>query len=346
MKLKDFNPIPTVITSKTNIQFSKFPSIDCHMHLGKLLLGDDYHTKYLISDFFETLDQFNIQKIVNLDGFWGDNLDEMLLFTQKYKDRIATFMWIDFEGFDEEDWESKTTAMINQNYKKGAVGIKMWKDISLYKKDKHNQPIQVDDPRLNVVYETAAQLGIPILIHIADPVAFFNKLDENNERYDELIENPDWHFYDSTQYMSFEKLLETQENMIKNNPSTTFIVAHVGSYAENLSYVSNQLDRYPNLFIDISARIAELGRVPYSARKFFIKYADRILFGTDSTPLSMDYYQTYFRFLESDDEYFSYHPENETPGQGRWKIYGLSLPCDVLKKVYYDNANRIIFGGK
>ena len=201
---------------------------------------------------------------------------------------------------------------------------------------------QVDDARLDPLWETAADLNIPVLIHIADPVAFFDPLDAYNERWEELIAHPDWHF-PSPPYPAFTKLIGQFANLILRHPKTTFIGAHVGCYAENLVWVSDLLERAPNFYVDISARISELGRQPYSARRFFLNHTDRILFGTDMGP-DLETYRIYYRFLESDDEYFNYG-KSEIPGQGRWQIYGLHLPDDVLKKVYSDNAKNI-FGLK
>ena len=180
-----------------------------------------------------------------------------------------------------------------------------------------------------------------MLFHIADPVAFFRPIDRFNERYEELGAHPDWSFC-SPELYSFEQLMDMQENLISSYPDTTFVIAHGGSYSENLGYVGGQLDKYPNMYIDIAARIAEFGRQPYASRKFFSKYADRILFGTDSTPLGMDY-PTYYRFLETWDEYFDYS-HSEIPNQGRWKIYGVGLEDQVLEKIYQLNAGKLLNG--
>lgn len=332
MKLEDFKPIAQCVTPQTKVQQAKFPVFDIHMHLGKLLNGQDYQQRYNIDEFMSAMKALNIHSLVNLDGFYDDDLDQMLNFTKDYHEQIFTFIWINLDDIDNPE---KLRNDIIKGVDKGAWGIKMWKDITLYK------GIRTDDPRLDIVYETAAEYNLPILIHIADPVAFFEPLNEYNERYEELSQNPDWYFGDHTKYPTFKEMMEMQENMIKNHPETQFIVAHVGSCGEDLGYVASQLDLYPNLHIDIAARIAELGRVPYTAREFFIKYQDRILFGTDATPLSYDFIPTYFRFLETKDEYFPYQGEEEIPGQGRWAIYGLYLPDEVLEKVYNKNAKRI-----
>ncbi len=341
MKLKDFKPVPQCQVQITNVDRAKYPVFDFHTHMGKLLLGDDYANRYETSNYLLDLKAKNVHGIVNLDGFWGKDWSDMLEKTKGYSDSIYTFIWIDTSKIDEKDFIEKTKEHIISSYEQGAVGIKMWKNISLYQKDMHDNPIRTDDKRLDIVYDLAAQLKIPVLIHIADPTAFFEEVDEYNERIEEISANPEWSFY-GDEFMSFKELMEMQENMIRSHPATNFVIAHVGSYAENLRWVSEQMDLHSNMYIDISARIAELGRVPYSAKRFFEKHQDRILFGTDCTPVSMgNLHEVTYRFLESDDEFFSYS-SSDVPGQGRWNIYGLKLEDDILKKVYYKNALRLL----
>jgi len=339
--LSEYRPNSQCVTNQTELEKAKFNVIDIHEHLGKLVLGNDYASQYNLTDFETELDCLNIRHIVNLDGVWGKELLEMIEHTHTINHRISTFVWIDVSKIDDGDFEQQIRTHIYDSYNKGVRGIKMWKVISLNQKDKSGNYIRTDDERLDVVYKCAAELNIPVLIHIADPVAFFQPVDESNERYEELIENPDWSFGKEGQF-SFEELMEMQDLMIMKNPKTNFIVAHFGSYAENLNHVAERLERFPNMYIDIAARIAELGRVPYSSRAFFIKYSNRILYGTDCTPLNLNQHKQYFRFLETFDEYFDYQEEGEQPGQGRWKIYGIGLPDEVLKDVYYRNACKLL----
>ena len=184
-------------------------------------------------------------------------------------------------------------------------------------------------------------MGLPITIHIADPIAFFEPIDGRNERYEELCEHPDWSF-NGPGLFSFQELMRQQENLMRSNPGTTFIVAHVGSCAENLGFVSEQLDRYPNMYVDLAARFAELGRQPYTAARFLEQYADRVLFGSDFDPVDLGTYDISYRFLETKDEYFDYNPDGVIPTQGRWKICGVGLSSDALKKIYHDNALRLL----
>jgi predicted TIM-barrel fold metal-dependent hydrolase len=199
--------------------------------------------------------------------------------------------------------------------------------------------VSVNDPRLQPIWDTAAELDIPVIIHVADPPAFFEPLDYHNERFEELNAHPEWQF-PSPPFPKFMTIMDAFAELVAGHPKVNFIGAHMAGYSENLTWVGALLDRCPNLTVDISARASELGRQPYSARRFFLKYADRILFGVDSGP-EKAVYQNYFRFLETDDEYFNYSM-HDIPSQGRWFIYGLGLPDHVLQKVYSENARRVM----
>lgn len=342
MDIKDFAPVCEAVLPRTEKLQPKFPVIDFHTHMGKLLLGDDYREKYDTEEYVSKLKQCGVRKAVNADGFYGEDLIQMKEKIGNCEDFFVNFMWVDFKEFDSADFEKKTRKLMIDCYEKGCRGIKLWKNISLSMRDIYQRALRTDDSRMDVIYDTAAELGIPVLMHIADPTAFFKKKDFHNERYEELEECPEWEFSDRSKYMSFEELMEMQENTIARHPDTTFVIAHVGSYAENLGRVSEQLRKYPNMYVDIAARIAEVGRVPYSAVKFFTENQDRIVFGTDSSPLSLGYHKIYYRFMETADEYFPYQPEDELPGQGRWAIYGIFLDDEVLKKIYYKNACRLL----
>jgi predicted TIM-barrel fold metal-dependent hydrolase len=209
----------------------------------------------------------------------------------------------------------------------------------LHVQDQNKALVAVDDPRLDPLWGAAGDLGLPVMIHVADPVAFFDPIDEHNERWEELGNHPDWSF-PSPPFPPFLSILNALANVVARHPTTIFIGAHVGCYAENLKWVSDLLTRCPNFYIDFSARLGELGRQPYTARRFFIQHADRILFGADSGP-DLESYHLYYRFLETGDEYFNYNT-GEIPQQGRWHVCGLYLPADVLKKIYYDNAQRVL----
>ncbi|HUU10775.1 MAG TPA: amidohydrolase family protein [Phycisphaerae bacterium] len=220
----------------------------------------------------------------------------------------------------------------------GARGLKIFKELGLRHRDDAGRLVLPHDPRIGDVFAACADLKVPCLYHVADPRAFFRPLDGFNERWEELRARPEWHFF-GPEFPSYEQLMESQERLIEAHPGTLFQAAHVASASEDLGYVRRLLDRYPNLNVDISARIAELGRQPYTARRFFVEYADRILYATDQTPVA-SVQRVHMRLLETRDEYFPYHPGDEQ-GQGRWRIYGLGLPDDVLEKVYFRNAERL-----
>ena len=337
--LSDYTPKSELVVEEHIITTPKFPVIDVHTHFGALVLGDQYDKLYDTKEIVEKYKGLGVEKVVNLDGSYGPELDRMLKKIHPYEDYILTFGSVDVSRIDDQGFESYVRKTLLESISKGIKGLKFWKNISLVLRDKNGKYIRVDDLRLKVIWETAAEFKLPILIHIADPVAFFKPINNFNERYEELQIHPDWSYYKPGLF-SFEELMEMQENLISSNPDTTFIIAHVGSYSENLKFVMECLEKYPNMYVDIAERISELGRQPYSSRKFFIKFQDRILFGTDATAINHRYPINY-RFLETWDEYFDYSYEPFYP-QGRWKIYGIGLEDDVLKKVYYENAKKLL----
>lgn len=339
MLLTEYMPKSELVVERETITKPKFPVIDAHMHFGPLTNGPDFESKYDAKTVVETLKAHLIEKVVNLEVVWGSELDRVLRKIEPYHDFIITFGSVDVSKLDEPDFASYVKKTLSESKAKGIRGLKMWKNISLGMTDANGRHVPIDDQRLNPVWETAAELDLPVLIHIADPIAFFRPIDQFNERYENLMRHPDWSFC-APEFYSFEELMEQQENLIANNPDTTFVVAHGGSYSENLGQVAKWLDQYPNMHIDIAARLAEFGRQPYTSRKFFTKYQDRILFGTDFGP---SYYDRthYYEFLETWNEYFDYSAA-QVPGQGRWKIYGIGLEDEILEKVYRLNALRIL----
>jgi predicted TIM-barrel fold metal-dependent hydrolase len=341
MKLKDFKPQSRLVTRTTLVHKPKFPVVDAHNHLGEPFGGD--WDKRPLSELLDLLDQAGVTCYVDLDGGWGEDI--LYAHLKKYKEAAPQRFQI-FGGVDWSKWESMgdgfpdwAASRLRVQKEAGAQGLKIWKPFGLQVKDHQAQLVKVDDARLSPIWETAAELGLPVLIHVADPVAFFDPLDETNERWEELGEHPDWAFT-SPPFPPFMEIMNGLKNLVTRHRSTIFIGAHVGCYGENLGWVGQMLDECPNYYIDISARLGELGRQPYSARKFFIQYQDRILFGSDLSP-DLDAYRLYYRFLETDDEYFNYNT-SEVPGQGRWYVCGLYLPEDVLENVYRKNAMRVL----
>ena len=351
LRLSEFRPRSELITRETHMERPRFPVIDIHGHFGYPIpdreMGRDDRTqgpedKTDVKRLLESMDACGYKKAVNLNGFWGTILETTLAkYCQPYPDRFSIFGSIDVEGLDDDDFANHVREQIVRGCQLGMKGIKFFKHLGLLYRDSRGKFIMPNDTRLFPIWETAAEQKIPVLIHVADPVAFFKPVDGENERYEELSKHPFWSYADD-RFPTFKSLLECQEELLEKNPDTTFIIAHVGSYSENLGYVSDLLDRYPNAYVDTSARFAELGRQPYASRGFFIKYQDRILYGSDFNgyPRSENIRLAY-RFLETRDEYFAYDTY-EIPGQGRWRIYGIGLPADVLKKVYYENAERLL----
>jgi hypothetical protein len=341
MELASYRPCSALVTPVTEIVRPRFPVIDAHNHLAEPFGGG--WDKKPLPELLDLLDQVDIRLYIDLDGGWGEDLLNAHLdyFKARSPERFKIFGGVDWSqwpalGNKFPEWAAQRLRLQKA---RGAEGLKVWKGFGLSVRDQQDVLVAVDDPRLAPLWETAAELGLPVLIHVADPVAFFWPVDGQNERWEELGAHPDWRF-PSPPFPPFLSIVTGLANLVAAHPRTTFIGAHVGCYAENLAWVAELLERCLNFYVDIGARIAELGRQPYSARKFFLRFSDRILFGTDMGP-DLEVYRIYFRFLETADEYFNYDPQDPPP-QGRWQVYGLSLPDEVLEKVYYRNAERVI----
>jgi predicted TIM-barrel fold metal-dependent hydrolase len=341
MELRNFQPRSKLVTKTTWVDRPKFPVVDSHNHLGDPFGGG--WDKKPLSELLDLLDEVDVTHYVDLDGGWGEDI--LYAHLQHFKKGAPERFQI-FGGVDWSKWESMGAAFpdwaagrLKVQKDAGAQGLKIWKPFGLHVKDDQGHLVKVDDARLSPIWETACELGLPVLIHVADPVAFFDPIDETNERWEELGSHPDWAFT-SPPFPPFMEIMNGLRSLVRRHRATTFIGAHVGCYGENLGWVGEMLDECPNYYIDISARLGELGRQPYSARKFFIQYQDRILFGSDMSP-DLDSYRLYYRFLETDDEYFNYNT-SEVPLQGRWYVCGLNLPDEVLKKVYSENAKRVL----
>ncbi len=341
MLLQNFRPQAKLVTQTTLVNKPKFSVIDAHNHLGDPF-GGGWDQKPL-QQLLDLLDEACVTHYVDLDGGWGEEILYRHLdhFKARAPERFQVFGGVNWGQWRElgnrfPEWAA---GRLKAQKEAGAQGLKIWKPFGLQVKDDQDRLVKVDDPRLVPIWETAGELGLPVLVHVADPVAFFDSLDETNERWEELGEHPNWAFT-SPPFPAFMEILNAFKNLVSRHPATTFIGAHVGCYGENLGWVGQMLEDCPNYFIDISARLGELGRQPYTARKFFIQYQDRILFGSDLSP-DLDAYRLYYRFLETDDEYFNYNT-GEVPLQGRWYVSGLYLPEEVLKKVYAENARRVL----
>lgn len=340
MELTSYQPQSKLVGGGTEIRQPRFPVIDAHNHTMEEFANWSGRP---VEEFVAVLDLAGVSHFVDLDGGWGEDVLQQRLehFAPIMPERYTVFGGVNWEAWPEQknsfgEWAAER---FRQQVAWGARGLKVWKQFGLHVRDHEGELVAVDDQRLDPLWATVGELGLPVLIHIADPVAFFDPIDRYNERWEELDAHPDWHF-PSPPYPSFETVVEQGANLVRRHPETTFIGAHVGWYAENLEWVGNLLAECPNFYVDLGHRIAELGRQPYSARRFFLEYPDRILFGTDR-PAELRWYQLFYRFLETDDEYFNYDVE-PIPTQGRWHIHGIHLPDEVLKKVYHENASKVL----
>lgn len=328
LPLSDFHPSSQVRAAEHLPARPLVPAIDYHNHLDS--------TDPL--EVLRIMDEVGIEHIVNITMQVGERAHAQIKrFHDASPKRFSTIGWMDWTGHERSDFIAVTRDRLHALVERGAVGIKFWKDFGLTLRDAHGELLRIDDERFAPIFEECGRLGLPVMFHTADPSAFFEPIDPQNERYEELAAHPDWGF--STSTIGKRELLEARNRVIARHPEITFVGAHCAESGEDLAYLAQQMDRLPNLMIDISARTPELGRQPYSARAFFLKYADRILFGTDLLP-DVQMFRLYYRFLETADEYFEY--PSHASRQGRWNIYGLFLPDEVLRKVYRENALKLL----
>lgn len=327
LKLSDFAPRSMLLTPVHTVERAAVPAIDYHNHLDAF----EPH------DVLRVMDACNIERVVNITMRTGNEAFAIIDKFAAFPDRFSVIGWMDWSDVEQPGFFQKSVERLERLAERGVCGIKFWKDLGLIVQDASDELLRIDDERLAPIFDKAAELGIPVMFHTADPDAFFLPIDRHNERYEELAAHPDWGFYGSQ--FSKDELLDQRNRVFARHPRTLFVAAHLAERGEDLAYVSNLLDTYPNLSVDMSARIAELGRQPYTARKFFLRFADRILFGTDLFP-EVETYRLHFRFFETEDEYFDY--PSHASRQGRWKICGINLPGDVLRKIYRDNALRLL----
>lgn len=343
IRLRDYAPVPALRRPETAVERARVPAVDIHNHLGRWLTGNGAWMTPDLAALCDLMDEVNVASIVNLDGRWGDELAHNLeRYDQAYPDRFITFCQLDWSAFEHGDPTRRLLDNLRRSKAAGARGIKVWKDLGLRITDEHGRRVLPDDPRLTDVFAEAGALGLPILMHTADPLAFFAPLDERNERLEELLENPDW-WFGGPEHPTFDRLFGALEAVVAGAPGTTFIAAHAGA-AEDLAWVDRMLATYPNFHVDIAGRMAELGRRPRATRELILRHPDRVLFGSDVFPPTRLAYRTFWRFLETWDECFDYSPEDPIPSQGRWTVSGLGLPPEVLDLVYAGNARRLLDG--
>jgi len=327
---ESYDPPSTLVVPENPKIRSKFPFVDIHNHQWRLGEGD-------LSKLVSEMDSLNMEVLVNLSGRGGATLKQMTdnIKAQELDHRFVVFTNINIQSIDEPDWSVETVKQIEFDVANGAKGLKIYKSQGMSNKDKNDQRIPIDDPRIDPIWAKCGELDIPVLIHSADPRSFWAPHDSLNERWLELKLRPG-RKRGPDNPASWEQIISEQHHIFQKHPNTTFINAHFGWYANHLEYLSMLLDSMPNMHVEFGAVIAELGRQPRNAAKFFEKYQDRILFGKDSYQ-PKEYY-TYFRVLETDDEYFPYYKRYHA----FWRMYGLDLSDDILKKIYYKNAAKLL----
>ena len=331
MSFEEYNPKSTLVVPGDSIFRAKFPFIDVHGHQYRMPAQD---LAPVVSD----MDKLNMAIMVNLSGRTGDDLKSSVKnIADNFPNRFVVFANIDFEGAGSEGWTEKMVAQLEQDVKNGARGLKIYKSLGLRNKDAQGNRLAINDKRLDPIWEKCGELGIPVLIHSADPASFWDEFDSDNERWLELKTHPR-RKRTNTDPAPFQQIMDEQYSIIKKHPNTTFISAHMSWLANDLGRLGELFDEMPNMNVGIGAIIAELGRQPRFAKAFITKYQNRVLFGKDSW--MPEEFPTYFRVLESDDEYFPYHKKYHA----YWAMYGLDLDDEVLKKVYYKNALRIVPG--
>ncbi len=326
--LKDFTPRSMLRVPQNPVARARFAVIDFHGHLSR---AEPQRT-------IRVMDACNVRMVVNFDGGSGPNLERQKERFGEHPGRFVHFARLRWRTIDDEDFSAKAARQLEDDVRAGARGLKISKALGLYVRDRSGKLIAVNDPRLESVWAKCGELGIPVVIHTADPDAFFLPVDAENEQYGALVRKPAWSFH-GRDFPSKDTLLAQRNDIIARHPRTTFVGLHMANRTENLAEVTALLEKHPNLHVEFGARVNELGRQPYTARKFFLQHQDRILFGLDRNPPSAYHYRVYFRFLETWDEHFDY---DRRPGLGRWKIYGIGLPDGVLEKVYYRNALKLL----
>jgi len=341
MLLSEFRPRPMLRVPEHPVLTPRFPVVDMHNHSqwgGSWQVTD-------VAALLTEMDASGVAAMVDLDGGSGDRLRQHLeRFRWPHPDRFVVFATLDWDhALAHSDFGERMARELTQAVQDGAEGLKVWKDVGLTRRTPEGSRLALSDSRLDPIWATCADHQIPVMIHVADPMAFFEPLTNENERYEELAQHPDWHFY-GPGIPGHRALLAELETVLDRHPLTRFIGAHVASASEDLGLVADLLAKHPNLWVDIAARAAELGRQPFTAHDFLETHQGRVVFGLDDWPARREDYRTMYRLLETRDEYFDYSPwQAARPGlQGRWKIYGLGLSAPALKSLYRETAYQLI----
>ncbi|HEX6576413.1 MAG TPA: amidohydrolase family protein [Gemmatimonadaceae bacterium] len=332
----DYRPVSTLVTAEHLVPRAKFPAIDFHGHPQDLI-----DTQEGLTRLGNAMDSINVRLMIAADDISGERLRKVLAAIQsspKMKDRVRVLTGIDFNSVG-PGWAEKAVKQLDADIAAGAVGVgEIPKFLGLRYKKPDGSRLRIDDPELDPIWDECARLGVPVFIHTADPQEFFRKeIDYTNERWLELSLFPGRR-YPQDQFPSFEELMKERDNVFRRHPKTTFVAAHMGWHANDLGHLGKLLDEFPNVYTEVGAVLYDIGRQPHAAHDFFVKYQDRIMFGKDS--FQPEEYPYYWRVFETRDEYFDYYRHYHA----FWKLYGLGLPDQVLRKVYYGNAMKITKG--
>ncbi|MFT4210696.1 MAG: amidohydrolase family protein [Microbacterium sp.] len=342
LPLTQWRPVEQVRHRVTSIARAAVPAIDVHNHLGRWLSDGEWMVPD-VAELVGVMDEVGVETVVNLDGLWGDEVTANVeRYDRAYPGRFLTFCHLDWSRLASPDGVQELCRSLDDSVRRGARGVKIWKTLGLGFRDADGSLISPDDQRVAAVLRHAGERGLPVLIHTADPMAFFEPLDERNERLDELLRERDWWFGDPSVHPTFDRLLDAHRALVQACPDVQFIGAHAGCAAEDLDRVERMLDACPNYTIDIGGRMAELGRQPRRFAELVGRHPDRVLFGTDIYPATTEQFRLHFRFLETDDEAFEYAPGHDIPPQGRWSIAALALDEPLLAGIYRDNARRVL----
>src|SRR3954468_3530238 len=342
LALRDYVPRPMVRRALSALdRRPPAPMIDAHNHLGRWLTGT-----WSVPDvgaLVSLMDELGVETIVNLDGMWADELHANLdRYDRAYPGRFATFAQWDRALFGRDGW-MELGAQVVDAFDRGARGLKVWKDLGWHRRDASGELVMPDDARLDPVWDAVANARRPVTIHVGDSAAFFEPLDERNERLEELLENPDWWFGDRDRFPTFDRILDALEALIARRTNVTWIGRHVLCAADDVAWAHRVLSTSTNACADVAARIAELGRVPRATRHLLEPHPDRFVFGTDAFPPDAATFAVHRRFFETADGAFAYDADpDETPSQGRWTISGLALSPDALASLYSTNARRLL----
>ncbi len=332
LSIEEYQPKSTLVVAEHPVPRAKYPVIDVHSHHRSNASAES------LAQVVKEMDDLNLRVLVNLSGGSAERLKQTVdNFKGRYPKRFVVFANLDFRGIDDPEWGAKAAAQLEQDVRNGAQGLKFFKNFGMEVKYRDGRRMPVHDPALEPVWQTCAKLKLPVLIHVGEPAPFFEPQDRTNERWLELKLHPG-RARPPDEYPSFETLMTERDHMVERHPGVNFIIAHLGWHGNDLGRLGRLMDRYPNFYTEVGAVLAELGRQPFSGRAFMVKYSDRVLFGKDTYRASEFPY--YWRVFETRDEYFDYYRHYHA----HWKLYGLDLPDDVLKKVYYKNALKLIPG--